>query len=359
MRYFFNAFKRSAVLSRFVQAFITHKFLQLTGRLPPVRWLTWEITDACNSKCRLCNIWKQKANPDTLTFAEIKKVFCDPLFKDLEILLITGGEAALRDDLLDILLFIHERLPKARPTISTNALLPDRVLGIVTALLEKGLCIDVGVSLDGVGEHHDAVRGVPGNFKKVDSLFDRLATLKGQYGNKLNFVAGQTLHPMTLPYIDETKKYAQKKGVPYFVQLYDEAPYYHNAGSATISAPDMITLADKVREQEPSFHNETLLTILKDGIIKFDCFTMRSFFILRANGDVMPCLRLCDVKIGNVRQTPPSEIWRSAAAWEVRKRVRACLGCANTWATDWSRQSDPLPFAKQLTTAFFKRRFKK
>jgi MoaA/NifB/PqqE/SkfB family radical SAM enzyme len=355
MKFFFSAIRQSGRLLQIFKVLIVNKFYQLTGQLPPVRWLTWEITDACNSKCQLCSIWKQEKNPDILTFEEIKKVFSDPLFKDLEILLITGGEAALRNDLLDILLFAHEKLPKARPTISTNALLPDRVLGVVKAVLEKGLCIDVGVSLDGVGEHHDAIRGVPGNFKKADYLFDQLIGLKKQYGDKLNFVAGQTLHPLTLPYIDETKRYAQEKGVPYFLQLYDEAPYYHNVGSTIVSEQDMKKMADKVREQEPSFHNETLLTILKNRIIKFDCFTMRSFFILRANGDVMPCLRLCDIKIGNVRETPPSEIWHSAAALKTREKVRACLGCANTWATDWSRQSNPLPFTKLLVAAFSKR----
>ena len=81
--------------------------MQATGKLPAVKYLTWEITDACNSKCQTCNIWKHGKSPDVLTFEEIKKVFSDPLFKDLEVLLITGGEAVLRDDLLDILLFAH------------------------------------------------------------------------------------------------------------------------------------------------------------------------------------------------------------------------------------------------------------
>ncbi|MFA5162293.1 MAG: radical SAM protein [Elusimicrobiales bacterium] len=333
--------------------------LRVSGKLPPVRWVTWEITEACNSKCRLCSIWKHGKRQDTLTLEEIKKVFSDPLFKNLEILLITGGEAALRDDLLDILLFISQKLPKARPTISTNALLPDRVLGVVDAILEKGLCIDVGVSLDGVGEHHDQIRGVPGNFQKVDYLLDKLIELKKKHGDRLSFVAGQTLHPITVDYIDETKKYAREKGVAHFMQLYDEAPYYHNMGDATIAERDMEKLAAKVRADQPSFHNETLLTILKNKIINFDCFTMRTFFILRSNGDIMPCLRLCDTKIGNVRDSSPSEIWNSKPAWDARRKVMDCKGCANTWATDWSCQSNSLPFARQLFSYFAKKHLKK
>jgi len=359
MTFLGKAFRLLGRIGKGTGAFINSKYMQATGKLPAVKYLTWEITDACNSKCQTCNIWKHGKSPDVLTFEEIKKVFSDPLFKDLEVLLITGGEAVLRDDLLDILLFAHEKMPKARPTISTNGLLPDRVLGVVKAMLEKGLCIDVGISLDGVGEHHDMVRGVPGNFKKTEYLIDQLAILKKQYGDKLGYVAGQTLHPLTLPYIDETQKYAKEKNLSYFVQLYDEAPYYHNEGSTKISDEQNKQMIEKVCQQEPSFHNETLLTILKNKIIKFDCFTMRSFFILRANGDVMPCLRLCDIKIGNVRETAPSEIWRSKAAQDTRKKVRSCMGCANTWATDWSCQSNPVPFVKELTAAFFKYHFSK
>jgi len=355
-----------AIARRIVHAFrrlrsvAYYKLSQMTGHLPPVRAITWEITDACNSRCRLCNIWKHGKSPDVLTLEEIKKVFSDPLFRNLERVLITGGEAVLRKDMLDILIFIHEKLPKVkRPTLSTNALAPDRVLSVVKGALEAGMDIDLGISLDGVGEHHDMVRGVPGNFQKVDYLLDNLLALKKDYGERLTFTVGQTLHPMTLPYVDETMEYARKKGVHHFLQLYDEAPYYHNEGGTRLSPEDTDRLMAAVRKDRPSFHNEMLLRILRDKIIRFDCFTMRTFFILRCNGDVMPCLRLCDRRIGNVRTESPSAIWHGKAAAAVREEIRNCRGCGNTWATDWSCEANYLPFADMLKAAEEKQRLLK
>lgn len=320
---------------------------RLFRREIPVRWITWEITSACNSRCQLCDIWKQKPDPGILTLEQIKKTFSDPLFKHLECVLLTGGEPVLRDDLLDIILFIHRKLPKVRFTLSTNAILPEKVLKVVLGALENGVGIDVGVSVDGVGEHHDRIRGVKGNFDKADHLIDELLDLKGKYKDKLSVVAGLTIHPLTVNYVKEVEDYANKKGVHFIVQLYDEAPYYYNVGKTGAGEEmeaERAKMLDAIERLRPSFHNYLVAKILKEKTIDFDCYAMRSFFILRANGDVMPCLRMCDVRIGNVKEKTPTEIWGSKEAEEGRKMARACRGCVNTWATDWSVNNNALPF---------------
>jgi len=335
---------------------LSNRMREIVGRRNKVRWLTWEATDACNSRCQLCSIWQTKQSPDLLSSEEIKKAFSDPLFKDLEVLLITGGEPVLRDDLFELISFIHDKYPKVRFTLSTNGLLPDKVIKVVEASLKKGIGIDVGISLDGIGEHHDLMRGVKGNFEKVDYLVNQLVSLKKEFCD-LGLVLGQTLHPLTLSYVDEVKTYAEKHGITYLAQIYDEGPYYDNIGKSNIVSEEIAKMTEIVKKFEPSFHNEILLKILKDKIVEFDCFTLRSFFILRCNGDVMPCLRLCDIKIGNVRESSPSEIWNSEVAREARKTVKACKGCANTWATDWSMESNFIPFSKMLFSAFVKKKF--
>jgi len=217
----------------------------------------------------------------------------------------------------------------------------------VSAALKNGVKIDVGVSLDGVGEHHDQIRGVEGNFKKVDYLINKLNELKQGCDKCFSIVAGLTLHPLTINYIQEVKDYTQKMGIEFLVQLYDEAPYYHNVGKTSENKElDQYTqkMIQAVADLKSSYHNELLIKIMRDKIIKFDCFTMRTFFILRSNGDVMPCLRMCDVMAGNVRKSTPSQIWLGNKASEVRKMIKNCQGCANTWATDWSVRCNPFPF---------------
>ncbi|MFA6432141.1 MAG: radical SAM protein, partial [Candidatus Margulisiibacteriota bacterium] len=315
---------------------------------PKVRWITWEVTSACNSRCLLCDIWKTKPLQGLLSLEEIKKTFSDPLFKDLSVVLLTGGEPVLRDDLLEIILFIHHKIPKARFTLSTNGILPDKVLKVVSESLQNGVKIDVGVSLDGIGEQHDQIRGTQGNFKKVDHLLHELIKLRDKFGENTSIVIGLTLHPLTIGHVEGVRNYADKLGVHFLAQLYDEGPYYHNVGKFKAGEKmdqDRTAMVNVVKKLCPTFHNQVLLKILKDKIIKFDCFTMRHFFMLRSNGDVMPCLRLSDMRIGNVKVETPTKIWESEEAGKARKMVKECKGCANTWATEWSIQCNFLPFA--------------
>jgi MoaA/NifB/PqqE/SkfB family radical SAM enzyme len=323
-----------------------------------VRWLTWEITNACNSRCLLCDIWKTPRTEANLTLKEIKKTFSDPLFKNLECILLTGGEPVLRPDLAEIILFIHDKIPGIRFTLSTNAILPDRVLEVVNKALDHGVSIDVGTSLDGIGEHHDRIRGVPGNFEKVDYLIKELLKLREKHADKLSIVAGLTLHPLTVDYVQEVQEYAREKGVQFIAQLYDEAPYYHNVGKSAAAENldhDTRKMIQEVDRLRPSIHNLIVRKILKEKIIRFKCYAMRSFFILRANGDVMPCLRMSNVKVGNVREESPSRIWQSAKAQETRKLVRQCLGCGNTWATNWSLYNNVIPFLSMIGKFIVKR----
>ena len=50
----------------------------------------------------------------------------------------------------------------------------------VKKLDDAGLEVIVGISLEGVGKQHDDVRGVIGNFKKVDRLVDYLVKYRDE-----------------------------------------------------------------------------------------------------------------------------------------------------------------------------------
>ena len=93
----------------------------------------------------------------------------------------------------------------------------------------------------------------------------------------------------------------------------------------------------------PSFHNEILLAAVKHKL-KYTCAALSSFFVLKPNGLVSPCLHFSDVNIGSIKSRPMAEIWRSKKADEVRKQVEKCEGCSNSWATTWSFNNWPYPF---------------
>ena len=200
------------------------------GILRP-KWLVFMTTDKCNSRCRHCNIWENKGVENPLTPKELEKTLKDPVFRDVKEIINTGGEATLRNDLEELFLAEHRALPKAVLQLSTNAIIPQRTVSLAKTLLGRNIQLSIGVSLDGVGEHHDSVRGIPGNFKRVDWLVHELIKLKEQYGDKLSFGLGFTLSSLTVDYMKDVQEYGKNLGVDVLVQWYNEAPsFYDNYG---------------------------------------------------------------------------------------------------------------------------------
>ncbi len=315
--------------------------LRQFGQLRP-KWLIFTITDLCNSHCIVCNIWQTKKTFEPLTPAEIKKTLSDPLFRDVCYINNTGGEATIRTDLKEVLMAEHEALPKAILQLSTNAILPDRAYDATKYCLEKGVKMYVGVSIDGIGESHDKIRGTPGNFKNVDLLLRRLVELRKEYPDRLWIAAGTVLIDETLPSLDDIRKYVKELGINHEVQWYNASPFYSNTGSEKENKREDIIKA--VQALPPRLLNENWLKWLNKDPIKFMCFAMHNFCVLKSNGDISPCLTQWDVTAGNVRQNTPTEIWHSAAIKEARKVVDNCPGCLNSWGTNWSFASSFYPF---------------
>jgi len=270
---------------------------------------------------------------------EVEKVFNDDLFKGVRYVLCTGGEPAVRNELKDIILSIHKALPRATIQLSTNGLLPDRVIGVVKNAIKDDISLDVGVSLDGIGKEHDKLRGVKGNFEKADRLIHELVKLRESYRNKLHIAAGIVLSDLTLHSLPEVRKYAKRLNIDLTEAWYNESSFYNNIGKSIFSNQ----LIEAVGLQPASPLQETWLKALRGKSIKFSCFAMYTFCVLKCNGDIVPCLNLWDIKVGNVRESSPTAIWHSVDAKETRRVVKNCQGCLNSWGAGWSFNSGYYP----------------
>ena len=151
--------RKVGVNTKNIVAGVKNLALRSASELLKPQYLWFEITDECNGRCKFCNIWKKEPTSNILTAKEIEKVFGDNLFNGLRFIVISGGEPTFRDDFEEIILRIHNVLPKASILFGTNCSLPEHAVRVVKSALKHNIDIGVGVSLDGVGERHDRVRG--------------------------------------------------------------------------------------------------------------------------------------------------------------------------------------------------------
>lgn len=299
---------------------------------PSLTKLWVETTDLCNSRCGTCFIWKRKESESKLTPASLFDLLSNPLFRNVDYIINSGGEPSIID-LAGFLYAEHSALPKATLQVSTNGLLPDKVFSAVKSAVSYGAKVEVGISLDGVGESHDAVRGVKGNFERVDYLIRKLKPI-------CSVTVGSTLTDETVKYGNELVCYAKKMGVPFMWHWANQSNFYGEA-TAKVSKEN----AEKALRLVPnSFYKNMWLNSLDGKPEKFRCSALTSFAVLKCNGEVVPCLTHWDQSIGNMLTSNPQRIWRDAK--KQRLLVKECAGCLNSWGCGWSLQQQYTPLLK-------------
>jgi len=144
--------------------------------------LVVSVSFRCNSKCRTCDVWR-KTNDD-MTVEEWDQVFAH-LGRTPFYITFTGGEPFLRKDLDEMVLSAYRRCHPAVITIPTNGLLTDRVAERVERICREcpGSQIGINLSLDGIGDEHDDIRGVAGNWERSIATWEKLKILQRAYPN--------------------------------------------------------------------------------------------------------------------------------------------------------------------------------
>ena len=142
--------------------------------------LTISLLYQCNSRCRTCNVYKKKAT--NLTPDEYKKIFTG-LGTTPYWVTLSGGEPFLRTDIADVCKLLFDICRPHVLNIATNGILTDDIAKRMEDILtfSRGTTVTVNVSIDHVGDKHDAIRGVPGNYVKAVATFEKLKALKQRF----------------------------------------------------------------------------------------------------------------------------------------------------------------------------------
>lgn len=133
-------------------------------------YAVWEITLRCDLACRHCGSRAGHARSDELSTAE-----CLDLVEQmaslgvLEVTLI-GGEAYLRDDFAEIVRALARHRITVSMTSGGRGITPE----LARSCKEAGMD-SVSISLDGLRETHDRLRGVKGSF---DSALEAMRNLR-------------------------------------------------------------------------------------------------------------------------------------------------------------------------------------
>lgn len=282
--------------------------------------VVWELTNACNAKCIHCGSKSGAQRDNELSEAEALRV-CDEL-KELGAQYVTlmGGEFFLKPYWDKVCQRLLENGMRVGPL--TNGLLLNEKN--IERLKELGVP-GVHVSIDGLGETHDYLRGVPGLFEKMvaNVKLAQAAGLKigvntafsapniGQFEDLHNFLQELGIKVWQLQIVENVGNALEKPELNFTLEkLYELAKKITRVrrhSSITINAADNIGYYCQF---------EPLLRDYPFG----GCGGGKRVIGIHANGDVRGCLSIMctDEAIeGNVRERSLKEIWEDPNRFKI------------------------------------------
>lgn len=268
-------------------------------RIMPINY-TVSVLYNCNSRCKTCNIWKKEAKNLTLSeYIEVfKKIGRSPYW-----VTISGGEPFLRKDIDELCAIIYKYSKPAIINIPSNGILTDVIVNKVKKIAAtcKNSQIVINLSIDGIGEQHDKIRQVPGNYQKVIATFEKLKAL-----NCNNLQVG--IHTVISKYnVNEfriiAKQLMQLNPDSYITEIAEERQELDTMNSDI--TPDVLSYRSAI---------DYLIHTIKNGKFKGFAKITQAFRIeyynlvkkiLRDKTQVIPCYS----GFASVQISPDGEVW--------------------------------------------------
>ncbi len=310
------------------------------------RWIAWETTQKCNLRCIHCRCSPEPASPGgELTTGEGKKLLGEIAELSKPVVVLSGGEPLLRDDIFELAGFGASL--GLRMCMATNGSL---ITDEICRRMRQADIRMVSLSLDGSDASvHDDFRQCPGSFDGVI----RAATLFRENGQR--FLINSSFTRRNRHDIANTFRLARDLGAEawYLFMIvptgrgadiinelisgkeYEEILDWHYRQELRedgilmrpTCAPHYYRIvSQRAKDEKSGFKRRTLSFSTGGGK---GCIAAQQICMIDSFGNVKPCSYFHRIA-GNIRQIPFREIWENAEIFrDLRdfKSYRGKCGC--------------------------------
>ena len=277
------------------------------------------VTYRCNARCTMCNRYKAPSRPEEeLSIETIKKL--PPMYFTN----ITGGEPFIRTDLPDIVRELNKI--SDRIVISTNGFFTDRIV----ALCKEFPNIGIRISIEGLEQTNNEIRGLPDGFNRG---YETLRRLRAMGMKDVGF--GMTVQDRNAKDLVPLYELSDKLDMEFATASLHNSFYFVEAKNIIHDRPMVAQnfenlINELLNSNSPkkwfrAYFNHGLINYIYGQKRLLPCDLSFDTFFIDPYGDVMPCNGTKDKEVmGNLNTQTFDELWNSEQAEEVRRKVRHC-----------------------------------
>jgi MoaA/NifB/PqqE/SkfB family radical SAM enzyme len=294
----------------------------------------------------MCFNWQIiNTETDELSLAEIEKF--SKSIGTVSSVILGGGEPCLRVDLPEICKILYQSGVTKKIVLPTNCLLPDLIIDQTKKILEIApVKLKVVLSLDGIGNVHDEIRGIQGNFEKFIDTYNRLEEISHTH-DLLQVSVNTTISDKNqdnisaiIDYIDQHLKFKYHTA-EVIRGTFDKAKIGPPALAKYEELIDQTLLKSQTTDRDPAhklfyaYYHKLALKMMKRKKQILPCRSSSFFPVIDAWGNVYNCEML--PKLGNLRgyDYDLKKIWHSPTAQNQRHNIRN----KKCWCTHYCYQS--------------------
>lgn len=333
------------------------------------RFLTYLVTFACNARCVMCDCWQKPASND-LSLDEIRTIFAQ--LPPMDVVRLSGGEPFLRTNLAEIARVTQEMLRPFMLHITTNGLLTKRIVEFCETR-DKRIPLYLLISLDGMAEKHNQIRGLPTAWGAVTRTLHALAPRQRELN--LRLAVNQTIVDAEgCEHYLQLRDFLRPLRIQHHVVMaYDVSATYSCEATVNVaptamgefttfgdfSSAQLTTFFDQVEQDQTASPFIQRIAkryywagirhrlISQQAYPNPPCVALSSHLRLLPDGTIPTC-QFSTIAVGNLRQQRFDDIWFAPLAQKQRQWVQRCPGC---WA-----ECEVLPNAFYTGDLFLKAR---
>lgn len=307
--------------------------------------VVWDVTYACNLRCKHCYSTAGKRLKDELTTEEAFEAIDKFDRFGVTSIAFSGGEPLVRKDLFELTKYADEK--GIYVAVATNGTLITE--DMAEKMKDSGIKY-VQISLDGLRETHSSFRGVEGLFDKtVEGI--RNCVKKGFFVNVSMVVTRYNYHE-----VEDVVNLCEELGVDWFMH-YNFIPtgrgkeilnkeitpeerenllkmlYTKNKTSGITllsTAPQFARVATQFEAEIIPTHFYNIEGEKLKNLSEFigGCGAGRFYIAMRANGDIQPCVFL-PLKVGNIRYDDLLDLWVNSKVFQELRNKDIIEGCGD------------------------------